>query len=519
MGLEPDLGSATINVWGDFSVADMNGRSLAPRGLKANFLLAALVLSTDWRQSRAFLAQLLWSDRQPAQALASLRQALNEIRKALGPYADGLITDRLSVGLDQTVFRSDLDTPPANAELLTNLYPKIQSLQTWLRRMRALHSAKTVPEYGAPIVLLKSHDDTIHASVIRSGLADTLADWCANRVLKTSDSATSDALSSFIFENYNASSEDGVMSRLSLSQNQTDLQLWAINSHLPSDPRALIEQHDVHRLINQAVDRTVFEIGNSDGSEEVLQLQTGALGAVSLIFRNQGNDLDAAREELSRLYENCNRGVYLAWSAYVLTFFKAERNHSDLDALRDEARTLVARALELEPHSAMVLALCSYVTSYLIGDKSTGYYLGTRAIELNRSNPLAWIFRGAANFYGSDPEQAYRDIAFARSIAGDGPYRYVVEFYGCIAATLTNRLPEAERLGKLSSSLSPTFKAPLRYLAMIHAANGDDISLDSVIRQIRVVEPDFELGMLAEASYPVQAMRQSDRFKDALLFR
>src|SRR6476661_4962579 len=60
------------------------------RSRKGQWLLALLALRHDAELSRSWLAGLLWPDSSEAQALASLRNSLMDLRRAMGPEGDRL---------------------------------------------------------------------------------------------------------------------------------------------------------------------------------------------------------------------------------------------------------------------------------------------------------------------------------------------------------------------------------------------------------------------------------------------
>lgn len=102
-----------IRLIGQFQVLDAEGRDHAPRGAKSRALLAMLCRTEDHCRPRRWLESRLWSDRGPEQASGSLRQALSELRKALGPLAAHLDCDRDVVRLAR--FSTDIDSDPAAA--------------------------------------------------------------------------------------------------------------------------------------------------------------------------------------------------------------------------------------------------------------------------------------------------------------------------------------------------------------------------------------------------------------------
>ncbi|MBL9073717.1 hypothetical protein [Tabrizicola sp.] len=105
-----------IRMIGVFEVRDEAGKDRTPRGAKARALLALLARTPGHRRPRRWLEARLWSDRGQEQASGSLRQALTELRKALGPLADRLTSDRDCVAL--AGFGSDLADPAAARQAL-----------------------------------------------------------------------------------------------------------------------------------------------------------------------------------------------------------------------------------------------------------------------------------------------------------------------------------------------------------------------------------------------------------------
>ncbi|MEO5494653.1 MAG: hypothetical protein ABIR08_11600 [Sphingomonas sp.] len=65
---------------GDVTLIGARGVTCTPRARKARGLLAYLSLSPDHAASRREIVDLLWSDRGPDQARASLRQCLFELK-------------------------------------------------------------------------------------------------------------------------------------------------------------------------------------------------------------------------------------------------------------------------------------------------------------------------------------------------------------------------------------------------------------------------------------------------------
>lgn len=105
-----------IRMIGMFEVRDESGLDRTPRGAKARAILAMLARTPGHSRPRRWLEQRLWSDRGPEQASGSLRQALTEVRKALGPLAWRVTSNRDGVTLSE--FQTDVTVEAARARAL-----------------------------------------------------------------------------------------------------------------------------------------------------------------------------------------------------------------------------------------------------------------------------------------------------------------------------------------------------------------------------------------------------------------
>ncbi|WP_037070803.1 SARP family transcriptional regulator [Rhizobium sp. CF142] len=125
---------------GPFALVDAGGRSVTPKSKKAQALLAMLALSARGSRSRIWLRDKLWSDRSDDQAAASLRQALFDIHKTLGPARNLLITDKNTVWLDMDrlvldtdlVVRTERPADQITDELLEGIDIRDPEFEDWL---------------------------------------------------------------------------------------------------------------------------------------------------------------------------------------------------------------------------------------------------------------------------------------------------------------------------------------------------------------------------------------------------
>lgn len=111
---------ATLRLVGRVRLHDSRGFELSLPSRKVRALLALVALSPQGSASRNRIAGVLWGDRGEAQARASLRQALHELRRALEATELGhaLAVDRDTVALDLAALEVDARLDPALAEHL-----------------------------------------------------------------------------------------------------------------------------------------------------------------------------------------------------------------------------------------------------------------------------------------------------------------------------------------------------------------------------------------------------------------
>src|SRR5438067_9397064 len=101
---------AKLRLVGDFRLLGRRGEAFAIASRRARGLLAYLALSPEHTAPRERLSGLLWSDRGEAQARASLRQCLLELRDVMSAAGlDFVERRREEIGLRPEEFDCDVD--------------------------------------------------------------------------------------------------------------------------------------------------------------------------------------------------------------------------------------------------------------------------------------------------------------------------------------------------------------------------------------------------------------------------
>ncbi|MCB2137379.1 MAG: hypothetical protein KDE08_15800 [Rhodobacteraceae bacterium] len=123
-----------MNLFGAFALTGPDGADIALTSARAKALLAYLAQSPGMRRSRLEIMALLWSNREEAQARASLRQVLHGLRKELG--AQG--AEILRVEADWVALTPGMIATGSTGEgeFLSGLHVQDAAFDEWLRDTR-----------------------------------------------------------------------------------------------------------------------------------------------------------------------------------------------------------------------------------------------------------------------------------------------------------------------------------------------------------------------------------------------
>ena len=170
---------------GTFRIETSDGQDLTPKGMKECGLVALVVCAASGKRTRAWLQGKLWSDREREQASASLRQALRQIRKRLGPYGDCFTADRTSVQCDLDRIECVEDSA---SEFLEGLDLRDAEFEQWLGAERdrrgGVHTRQEVivsPQVEPVLPARKALER--QAILIRTQPDRSSATWWAERLV------------------------------------------------------------------------------------------------------------------------------------------------------------------------------------------------------------------------------------------------------------------------------------------------------------------------------------------------
>jgi tetratricopeptide (TPR) repeat protein len=262
-------------------------------------------------------------------------------------------------------------------------------------------------------------------------------------------------------------------------------------------------------LVNASIEIAGQHLSRIGSSSDASRAFLGAFDAVQRMFKVDLDEVDRADALLGSAYELDPKPVHLAWRAYARTFYFGEHVLTDRRVAVEEAEELGRRALEADPHNATVLALVSYVYSFILRNYPLGHELAELSIKSNPAHPLGHAFLGRAKSYLGEHEAGYHEACRGLELSGQAPYRYMLHSLCSMTALLSGRLEEAVRASEIACALAPTYRLPHRSLVPLYLRLGERDKARDAFERLRRLEPTFSLDAMREATYPSTGIRAS----------
>ncbi len=533
---KPAASTARIRVilTGRFRLESPLGQDITPKGVKTQGLIALLATSPDLSRNRRWLEGKLWSDRGPAQASASLRQSLAELRRLLGPDLDILLTDRQKVGLRRECSEIDL-SHSGEREFLEGIDVRDPEFETWLRDQRhrllvdqplplrvqgALRQAEAPP--AAPslrslrrpyvVVLQKSRRVADSLGLLEDLFIDAVALSLREALgvvvfLRKPSPELPDTLT--VTVQAMSAGGEGQFLRVRAVEQASGQVIWSGRSENLAASRSPEDLRLIH-FANQAVEVLGDAISlQADMPAELDSLALHRLAVRKLWTMNPARLIEA--ETLLALSDDMKpRSLNAARRAQLRVLQVIEGHVPDLPAARQEAMAFARLAMERDPNNSMVLAVVAYVHCALDDTPAQGVELARRSVRLNPNNPLAWDSLSYAQLYSGQIEEAHALAQKVQSIGSSAPNKFWWDMGLCLTAVMSRQPELALRMAETTVAAAPDFRAALRYVVALSAGMGNEARARSAAHQLEQIESGFSLDALARnPEYPIGMLRRA----------
>lgn len=495
----------TLRLMGPVELTGPADLHLTPRGMRARGALAVIGTARSMRVTRARLQDLLFSERDPEQGNASLRQVLREIRISLGPHRDALLTGPGWVGLDPAMLRLDMSARPGPdgqiPEFGADLDIPDPEFEDWLRDVRRAAEA-----HDPPIVESALPDLVLGTTVSTSQDAMVLA----TMILSEAAGRTADLLPVAIHD-ADAVPRGPHIQITSLASLQGQVfNLSAMLTHRPSG-RVMWSQRMTCPLEELGAQMGDFTARCCLAMVQVVDQgrALGAAGGISFadVFSFSADRLARADQVLERLGDSITPAVTLSLRAWIRTTYAFERLTDDPGRAIAEAAELAARARQAAPFHATALAVNSVIEAYLDRDQ-IAYDLARQAVMADGQNPLARLSlsRALAGIDRLEQSASEAQAGLGQALSSLNPANWHLGIG--VAKMRAGDLPAAIHHLEAVHRFAPDNRPALRFLAALRYAAKDQAGARDALRALQWLEPDFSLDLMGSDGYPVDTLRR-----------
>jgi tetratricopeptide (TPR) repeat protein len=531
----------TVFLRGPFRAVAADGSDCTPVSQKAQAMLALLATSPAFKRARVWLCDKLWSDRDPERAAGSLRQALSEVRRTLGPAAGLIGTDRRMVWLNPRAVVVDQSGP---GEFLEGMDIRDPEWEDWLRLRRAMDddtagpptamqpstpsprkSAHPRPGTGPALSLAQSGTQPIQPVVALSVpkaiepdaryLAGVVAELLARNLSETTgirvhlDDNARSTLNLTLTPHIGGT---GPLVSLSLRRRPDGAHLWSASRAILSNGIARRDDLALHALLAEAQDAVTTHYGAAQPPtarptpDVAAETQRAARRIMSYDIRRMP-EIEARLEQICDAEPNA---ATLGWLLLLKRIMFYERAAIATAEWVEQLIYRCEQAIALGVTNAFTLAAVSGAYLRLAGRPVEAIELAQRAERLNRSNPFALDALASAMYMTGRIDEGYRFSAVARALTANTSYAHFFDMSLSLASLLAGRRDQAGALADAALAIAPDFRAAWRTRIALCAARGNLAGAANATERLKRIEPGFSVDrMIHDPDYPITVLRQT----------
>lgn len=504
-----------IKVRGTFQFYDLNGAQRTPSGQKERAILAILALTPDLRRSRKWLQETLWSNRFSDQSSTSLRRAIYNIRKTLGPASTLLKSNRSDLWFEKSPI-IDWGLREEGA-LLEDIHIEDPSFQNWVNKLRFNRDGEIVRRANSRHAKDQSEKIVIHAVLANKSaelrfltrrLTDDLAKHFKAQGPIEVDICDHD-------EEIQQNNSANVLWRIEVDSAQVGEQwmthvrafrehprryLWSGRLQLPFDLEGICNGFELVDFIGQAV------LSIRAGDRSNTGVYPNLLTASQKVFLSNRDELELADRIFSGLEAEDQNGVVQAWRSFIgLTRILEHGEASEKGA--DEAMAFARNSEKLGFRNPLTVALAAQVTMKIGNDTDRGAFLAQQAHEFGETNPYALHAMSQASLLRGEFLAGYKYAENGRRASSSLPNSYFWDMQTCLAALGIGKRQTAYKLAHFAHIKMPSYRPALRYLAALSFLDQRPVDGEKWCTRLQDLEPQFQAAMLLTETYPIDTFR------------
>lgn len=314
-------------------------------------------------------------------------------------------------------------------------------------------------------------------------------------------------------------SERIIRASFELIEAQTGFSLWVDVNTFP--PGGLFEIQD--QLVQRIVTRIAPHIREEELRRAIRQRPESmtaydrTLQALHFMDYMDKEMFGQARDVLRQAMEDDPHfAMPVAWSIWWYIIWLGQGWSDDREGDYAAARELSERAIALDPHNALGLAMAAHLRSFLLHDYDAALIFFARALAAGPGNAIVVAMYGLTLAYVGRGEEAVGHASQAIKLSPLDHRMFLFHNILALAHFSAGSYAEAAQWARASSSASPRFTANIRTLIAALAATGADQEARVAAERLLELEPDFTLSRYEQTLQPYRDPDVAARFMAAL---
>lgn len=218
------------------------------------------------------------------------------------------------------------------------------------------------------------------------------------------------------------------------------------------------------------------------------------LGGIAMMHRSTARDLDRSRELLDAVTNRHARvATPWAWMAKWHILNVIQGRSADAPSEFRQAIDIADRALDLEPHSSLALAIKGHLLCHLGVDLDQSRELLLLATEVNPNDHNAWLYAGFWSTMWGDPIDAVRESERALELSPLDPQRFFIEMLVAHSYLRANQLSDAIAMCNQSLRRNRYYLGTLRALLTAQVEIGDMDAGRETCKILMALQPDLSI--------------------------
>jgi adenylate cyclase len=236
------------------------------------------------------------------------------------------------------------------------------------------------------------------------------------------------------------------------------------------------------------------------------------LGSIALMHRSTARDLDRSRELLDAVTNRHRRvATPWAWTAKWHILNIVQGRSANAPAEFSQAIDLSDRALDLEPHSSLALAIKGHVQCHLGTNLDASRQLLLQATEINPNDANAWLYAGFWSTMWGDAAKAIEESVQALELSPLDPQRFFIEMLVAHAYLAGEKYPDAIALCEASLRKNRCYLPTLRALLTAQYESGQTSAGLVTARTLQSLQPHMTVSTFlqygSESPFRVRAAK------------